>query len=154
MKNNISAESGEELSAQELELILRNIQEQYSGAARAELASRKKVLNDRLTNAQVNNFQAGVLEELVGESARIDGVMSVRQGLLSKQQAEQEEYEQHFESIVEGDDCLDKSPTTANPSHDRFTPPAQPLLIPPLNETEAKIIEFVRQMIATDRTNL
>jgi hypothetical protein len=87
--------------------ILKNIQEQYSGAASAELASRKQVLSDRLNRARDDKFQEGVLEELAGEDARIDGILTVRQGLLGKQQLEQDEYESYREKFVEGEGFLD-----------------------------------------------
>lgn len=90
--------------------ILRNVQERYSGAAKAELESRKQVLDDRLENAQVNGFQEGVLEELAGADARLNGILSVRNGLLAKQQEEQQEYDDYLAGIVEGGDFLDRFP--------------------------------------------
>jgi hypothetical protein len=87
--------------------ILRNIQEQYSGAASAELASRKQVLSDRLNRAREDRFQEGVLEELAGEYGRIDGILSVRQGVLGQQQLEQDDYELYRENFVEGEGFLD-----------------------------------------------
>jgi hypothetical protein len=87
--------------------IVKDVQRQYSGAASAELASRKQVFSDRLNRARDDKFQEGVLEELTGEYARIDGILSVRQGVLGKQQAEQDEYELYREKIVEGEGFLD-----------------------------------------------
>lgn len=89
--------------------ILRDVQRQYSGAAGAEIASRKQVLSDRLNGVRDDKFQEGVLEELVGEYARIDGMLTVRQGLLGKQQAEQDDYESYRENLVEGEGFLDGS---------------------------------------------
>jgi hypothetical protein len=157
----ISDKSGYILTDQEIstieELINKPIFKQtqrHFDTTDASLQQKKDIAIEQLQAAKAQGFREGVLQELVQEISRLEGIMTMRNGVRERGIANPEELKDYAKSLLLGDDCLDKSPTTVNPLPDRLTSSAQPLLTPPLNETEAKIIEFVRQMIATDRTNL
>jgi hypothetical protein len=157
----ISDKSGYILTDQEIstieELINKPILKQtqrYFDTRDASLQQKKDIAIERLQAAEENGFRDGVLQAFVYEISRLEGIMTMRNGVRERGIANPEELKDYAKSLLLGDDCLDKSPTTVNPLPDRLTSSAQPLLTPPLNETEAKIIELVRQMIATDRTNL
>jgi hypothetical protein len=158
----ISDKSGYILTDQEIskieELInqkpLKIVIQRYFDATDVRLQQKKDIAIERLQAAKEDGFRDGVLQAFVYEISRLEGIMTMRNGVRERGIANLEELKDYAKSLLLGDDCLDKSPTTVNPLPDRLTSSAQPLLIPPLNETEAKIIEFVRQMIATDRTNL
>lgn len=134
--------------------ILKKAIQRYFDTEDASLQLKEDIRTERFQAAQKNGFREGVLQALVQEISRLEGIMTMRNGVRESGIANLEELKNYAKSLLPGGDCLDKFPITANPSHDRFTPPAQPLLTPPLNETETKLVEFVRQMIATDRTNL
>jgi hypothetical protein len=158
----ISEKSGYILTDKEIsrieELInhkpLKIVIQRYFDITDASLQQKKDIAIERLQAAKEQGFREGVLQALVQEISRLEGIMTMRNGVRERGIANLEELKDYAKSLLLGDDCLDKFPTTVNPSPDRFTPPGQPLLTPPLNETEAKLVEFVRQMIATDRTNL
>jgi hypothetical protein len=158
----ISDKSGYILTDQEIskieELInqkpLKIVIQRYFDTVDASLQQQEDIATERFQAAKAQGFREGVLQALVQEISRLEGIMTMRNGVRERGIANLEELKDYAKSLLPGDDCLDKFPTTVNPLPDRLTSSAQPLLNPHLNETEAKLVEFVRQMIATDRTNL